>query len=267
MYSAQMFGPFTVLRDGQPIGSSKPAPSLTAARTLLKWFLIHPRVQFSTDELAEVIGPGKPNPKNRLNRTLHALRDYLEPDRGDRASAFIHSTGGGYLFDPGDCWEVDFWQARSLIAAARQSRRAGDVESAIRDLEVVAQLDARVFLPEDIYSEAFAGTRAAQESACHKAKVSLLRLYLSTHMLPQALASGLAILDHDPYDEAAVMAVAVAHAMGGDSFGGIQMLLEFRERLREDLGISPSSDVQRLVNHLRSGQPITVSPHPQSPRD
>lgn len=267
LYTARMFGPFTVLRDGETIGSGGSAPSLTAARTLLKWFLIHPQVSFSSDELADVIAPGKSNPRNRLNRTLHALRDYLEPDRGDRSSVFIKKTGAGYVFDPGGSWEVDFWQARRLISAARQARQAGDIEAAIRDLETVAQLDARVFLPEDIYTEAFADTRAAQERACRDARVSLLRLYLSSDMLPQALASALAMLDQDPYDEAAVMTVAVAHAMGGDRFAGIQILLEFRDRLNEDLGISPSSDVHRLVDHLRSGDPIRVSPAPRLRRD
>ncbi|MGY4719586.1 BTAD domain-containing putative transcriptional regulator [Naumannella cuiyingiana] len=259
-YSARLFGPFTVLRGDRPLGTAGAAPGLTAARTLLKWFLIHPGVRFSPEELAEVIAPGRSNPRNRLNRTLHYLRDYLEPDREGRPSTFIHNTDSGYRFDPAERWQVDYWQARLLIIKARQTRSRGDVDNAIHQLETLAQMDAMVFLPEDIYDDAFAETRAAHESACHEARLTLLNLYLTTQRLPQALAGGLALLDQDPYDESAAEAVAVAHALGGNRIAAIQSLLEFRARLTDDMRIRPSDDLLRLEHQLRSGAPIRTAP-------
>lgn len=255
-YRAHLFGPFTVLHRDDFLGTGA-APGLAAARTLLKWFLIHPGVRFSVIELADVIAPGAINPRSRLNRTLHYLRDYLEPHRVDRSSRFIHGAGCGYLFEPASAWSVDYWWAKSLINTASRSREAGDLDDAIGDLEKLARLEDKVFLPEEIYDDTFAETRAAQESACKEANRTLLELYLSTRRLPQALAGGLAMLDQDPYAEEAANAVAVAHARGGDRIAAVQSLMEFRTRLGQDLQIRPSGDLRQLEEELRTGAPLT----------
>lgn len=264
-YQAHLFGPFTVLHRGEPL-STGAAPGLAAARTLLKWFLIHPEVRFSVSELADVVSSDTSNPRNRLNRTLHYLRDYLEPNRVDRSSSYIRSAGCGYLFEPGGDWWVDHWWARSLINKAVASRAAGDLDAAIGHLEGLAHLEGKVFLPEEIYDDTFAEARTAQETACKEAGRTLLELYLSTSRLPQALAGGLAMLDQDPYAEEAASTVALAHARGGDRMGAVQSLMEFRIRLGQDLQTRPSDDLLQLEEELRVGELPTGLSDDSTPR-
>lgn len=223
----------------------------------MKWFLLYPEVHFTVSELVDVLAPGTSNPRSRLNRTLHHLRDYLEPDRGGRSSTFVQSTPTGYRFEPDGMWEVDYWEAKTFVCSASRATRLGDFEVAIRHLEQLTQLDSKVFLPEEIYDDAFGEIRSRQESACQEARTALLELYLSAERLPQALAEGLVMLERDPYNEAAATAVALAHAKGGDRIAAIQSLMEFRTGLQDELQIEPSEDLEKLEQRLRSGEPIS----------
>lgn len=264
-YRAQLFGPFQVLRDDLALGPAG-APGLTAARTLLKWFLLHPGTPWSPAELTE-LGSSGSTPPPRLHRTLHYLRDYLEPERGRRDSTFIRRQPGGYVFDPADRWEVDVWQVHAMVGAAGQARDRGDPEQAIEILEEIKRLDARTFLPGDLYDPTFADIRTALEATGQKAQRLLLGLYVDTGRLSLALAHGLEMREADPYDEQAARAVALAHARGGNKVAGLRVLIEFSERLEAELGVSPTPELVDLLNHLRrcATQPVRP-PAPVSDR-
>lgn len=248
-YRAQLFGPFRILRNNQPLGSAG-APGLTAARTLLKWFLLHPGAPWSSAQLT-ALGAVGGSPAPRLHRTLHYLRDYLEPDRGRRDSSFIRRQPGGYLFDPAGRWAVDVWEVRALVEAADQAQDRGDAEGAITVLKELKRLGGQTFLPEDLYDPTFAEVRTALEATDQEAQRRLLRLYLDTDRLSLALAHGLELQGADPYDEQIVRGVALAHARGGNRLAGLRVLIAFRERLAAELGVAPAAELLALEARLR----------------
>lgn len=247
-FRAQLFGPFQIYRDGMPLGA-RGAPCLSAARTLLKWFLLHPGRSWSASELAAACSPSTGPP--RLHRTLHALRDYLESQRGRGGSSFIRRQCGGYAFHPSGRWEVDVWQADASVAAATRARDRGDPELAIGILEDLKQVNARTFLPEDLYDPTFADVRRDVDATGLHADRLLLGLYVEAGHLSRALAHGLEMFQAAPYDEYAVHALAQAHLRGGNRIAGLRLLIDFSERLQAELGVSPAPELVELQDLLR----------------
>src|SRR5205807_3970182 len=115
-YTASFFGSFRVTIDDQLIGDQN---RRKRSIHLLKWFLLNPGRQISTDELCTLFWPGrgKESAVNNLQVNLNHLRRVLEPRIRTRgASTFIHRSGkyNYYRFDHRDLWWTDAWDVRDL---------------------------------------------------------------------------------------------------------------------------------------------------------
>lgn len=251
-YTAYLFGSFQVYKDRAPLGSG--APGLSAASTLLKWFLLHPEVTMRTRDLLLVLdGYPDDSSRARLNRTLHYLRKYLEPCPAGGSSTFIKNCSTGYTFEPAGQWTVDLWDVEAMLARARRAREVGDVEDEVLALESLAHLEELAFLPGDLYNDTFSEARLDAAQKCHDSRDRLLELYISTERAAQALQLGLATMEQEPYSEYAAWAVASAHAHAGDPVSAIRTLVDFRNRLQQDLGSSPGPLIVELEAGLRCG--------------
>lgn len=251
-YSAYFFGAFHVLRDDSPLGSG--SPGLATARTVLKWFLLHPNIRFEASELADLLCDDSANPtaRSRLNRAIHYLRRYLEPTSRAHPSRFIRRINKTYIFDPDGSWQVDLWDLDAAIETAHAASMRGDLETELAILESLAHHGEMTFMPADLYNDTFAEVRAAYEGICHSAQERILKLYIDSGRLAQALQTGLEILDREPYDECAAWAVAMAHAAGGDRISALRALRTFRHRLQHEMAARPGIGLIELEERLQN---------------
>ncbi|MGY2063869.1 AfsR/SARP family transcriptional regulator, partial [Nocardia gipuzkoensis] len=159
-----LFGPFRLSRDGDPLDEVA-GLGRASARTLLKWFLLHPGVRIGSRELCELLWPGRGGNVNRLHVTLHHLRHLLEPNLAARhPSTFLRSDGKGlYWFDFADRWWTDVIEVDRLYAAGKAAEADGDSENAIDAYEALLAYHHRTFLPENLFDAAFDSARAAHE--------------------------------------------------------------------------------------------------------
>jgi DNA-binding SARP family transcriptional activator len=252
-FQAWCFGPFRVLRDGAEIAD--PAwGRRTSTRTLLKWFLLNPGEPFGPGELRDVLWPGRDGAKkaNDLHVTLHGLRRVLEPGLSGRSpSRFIRTDAGRYRFDPADRWWTDMQEVGRLWTSALASRDRGDHDEAIASLDRLLGYYSQGFLPEDLYTDAFAGFRDAQEQAHDEALRMLLGLYRDTGRRFEVVTCAQRILDRDGYAEFAVTALVEAHLEQGNLAAAIGELDRFTLVQENDLGVRPSPHLLRLRDRAR----------------
>lgn len=247
-YQAWLFGPFRVRRNGVEIDDT--VWSRKSARTLLKWFLLNTRHSFSAAELCEVLWPGarESDSINKLHVALHSLRHILEPDlpRG-HVSTFIRTDHtGNYSFDPGDSWWTDVGATEWLWQSARTRRERDDKDGVISVLQRVLGYYGQGFLLEELYDDAFAPFREAQERKHDETLHTLLVLYSETGHRYEVMTCAQQILDRDPYSECAVMALVEVHVEQGNLAAAITELDRFIEKLADDLGVEPSSRLTEL---------------------
>lgn len=252
-YEARLFGPFRVLRDEVPVGG--PAGlGRASARTLLKWFLLNPETSITRIELSRMLWPDLDLEvgQRRVYSTLHYLRRFLEPELGPRQpSSFIWSVDGRYWFNPARRWTTDVAVIGQLVVEARSARHRGDTEAAICALEGVVASYRKTFLPEDVYDDRFAEARASFDVTHADSQGLLLELYLTSKRDDKALSSGLALLEHDPYSEAAIAAVARVYLRQGNPAAASQHLVRYRRHLASELGAQPGPQVCQLEHRLQ----------------
>ena len=251
-YVACLFGPFKILRDGDPL---EQALSRASARTLLKWFLLNPGARIEAADLCELLWPSfrySKNP-NRLHVTLHYLRRLLEPGLAARqSSAFIRTDGKRrYWFDPSGSWWTDVSEVERLFVAGKSAEVKGDTEAAIASYEDLLDYYDRTFLPENLFDEVFDSARTAQDVAHRTAQIRLLRLYLLRGLLHKALPCALSVLDRDPYSEEAWTAIAEVSLLQGNILAARTQLADYLDKVRRELRADPSPSALQLWERIR----------------
>ncbi|MFH5232878.1 AfsR/SARP family transcriptional regulator [Antrihabitans spumae] len=246
------------MRDGNPL---KDAAVLgrTSARTLLKWFLLHPGVRVESATLCEILWPDKQhpsNPTNRLHVTLHYLRHLLEPGLAARQpSAFIRSDGKGwYYFDFAGRWWTDVGEVERLFAEGKAAEARADAECAIASYERLLDYYDRTFLTENLFDKAFDSSRTVHDVAHHTAESRLLRLYLAQGLTHKALSCALSVLDRDPYSEEASMAIAEVSLLQGNTVTARSQLADHLTTMRQELGVNPSPSASHLWGRINITQ-------------
>ncbi|WP_433018870.1 AfsR/SARP family transcriptional regulator [Kribbella sp. CA-294648] len=243
LFEARLFGPFQILRTGSGAVESK-AMARSSVRTLLKWFLLNPGDRFEAGTLCEVLWPNASAPvlSKRLDVTVHHLRRLLEPDLPARQrSRFVRSDRDRlYWFDLGGCWWTDLQEAQALSVSARRAESVGDDEGAIALYESIVQCHEKTFLLENVFDEAFASARAAQEVAHQEALNRLLPVYVRVGALHKAIPCALALLELDPYSEVAATTLAEIHLRQGHQISARKQLFESLQRVQQELGCRPS---------------------------
>ncbi|KJK43547.1 hypothetical protein UK23_32805 [Lentzea aerocolonigenes] len=253
-YEAQFFGPFRVWRDGVPLAELN--GGRTGARTLLKWFLLHPEQSVEATRLAALLWPREKsvNCTKKLYVTLHALRRALEPElTGRQPSRFVSvDQDSHYRFDLCGMWRTDVGEVERLWAMARSAAGRDDTAGEIRACERLLDHYRQGFLPEDVYEDAFAPHRSVQDRGHDAALRRLLRLYRGAGLNYEALTTAMEILDRDPYAEVAITALVEVHLDQGNSTVALSRLDSFITTAEEELGVEPSSELLRLHEQIRN---------------
>ncbi|HWC67592.1 MAG TPA: BTAD domain-containing putative transcriptional regulator, partial [Acidimicrobiales bacterium] len=227
----RLFGGLDV--DGIPahdIGSRK-------ARTLLKALAVARGHRVTIDALTEILWPGAlpAHPVEQVQVLVSRLRATL-------GSECITRTDAGYALHY--AWlDVDELEARTTEAANRLA--AGGITGARAAAAAAVHLAAGRFLPDED------GEWAEQARRVVERTVARARLIGAEAALSAGDAAGgaelaAAALDHDPYDERALRAVMAAHAHAGRPASALAVYASCRERLAEDLGVSPTAETEHL---------------------
>jgi len=218
------------------------------ARRLLKILAVARNGTVSADRLAEILWGDDPpaRPVEQVGVLVSRLRGVLGTERLPR-------TDAGYRL------EVDWLDLDEL------ADRAAEAEAALRDGRLGAARAAATaavavargpVLPEED------GDWVEVERASGEALVASARriaadgaLRAGDHTAAAAVAE--AALAHDPYDEAVLRVLMRAHVAAGRPASALAAYVRVRERLADDLGVSPTPQTEALHDAIVLDEPPT----------
>jgi DNA-binding SARP family transcriptional activator/MFS family permease len=221
-------GGFRVERDGLPIEIAEWRSR--KARTLLKVLVARRGAPLHREQLIEVLWPGEPasNLVNRLAVATSTLRSVLDPIRTYPKDHFVASADDTLRLDL-DHVVVDVEVFLKLVASL------GDSD---RNLAEVLEFYRGDFLVEDIYEE---WARPLREEA-RAAYVSVLVRFAEEELATDrddGIAAYLRILEVDPWNEGAHLAIVDTMAALGRHGEARRAYLRYLERMAE-IGVEPN---------------------------
>ncbi len=226
------------------------------AATLFKFLLTRRGQPVHRQALLAVLWPGAPPRQGyqRLKVLVHALRRYLEPGLGRRAtSRFIVTDGECYRLAPGPHLWLDVDRFQELLREGQQALDRGQKAEALLAFEEAALLCQGDYLaegPDD-------GWVVEERERLRELALSLLErmasLYAESRRLDEAIAACRRALALDPGRERvhrALMAYLWAAGQRGEALRQYQACATV---LRETLGVPPLPETQRLYAALVAG--------------
>jgi DNA-binding SARP family transcriptional activator len=213
----------------------------------------------SADGLSSRIWDNRP--PAAADSTLHAyiyrLRRRLRPVPGCR----LHTTPAGYSIEIVPA-EIDLFVFRGEVDRARNQARVGELRESISSYRTAQGLwhgEPMAGIP---------GTHFQQEARflmierlCAYEELLATELYAGHHhsILPELFR----LVAAYPFRENLIAQLIVALYRAGRQAEALRVFWDTRSRLREDLGIEPGPELQRLQQAILSHQPVDVpSPLP-----
>ena len=251
-------GPLEASYDGLPLrlGGAR-------QRSVLACLLAEPSHQLSSDRLVDAIWGDQPPADVTLQTYVFRLRQALEPGREKgRPPSVLVTTAGGYRLDvlPGAVdastfedlvrrgqrlVQPDPQQAADLLTTALSLWR-GAVLSDLPDLDFVAPAATRL---EEL--------RLGATESCAQA-----RLALGEHDAALAILDPL-VTEHPLREHAAALRMLALYRAGrqSDALAGYRQL---RRTLDDELGVSPSQELESLHEGILRHDPGLEPPQPQT---
>ena len=212
-----------------------------------------------TERFVEDLWAGEPPPRaiGALQAYVSHLRRVLEPDRGPRRPArVLVSAAPGYRLElPTEA--VDAWHYVALVAAARGS---GDPA---RALDHLAAARARWAGPPYAASadQPWAAAEVDRLIAARSSAAELAGAAATAVGRPEdALADLEAVLRDDPLRERTAAVLARTLAAAGRQGDALAVVRATRERLVDELGVDPGSDLRAAESAVLAGE--SGSPRP-----
>lgn len=216
------------------------------ARTLVEVLALARGAVVPAERIADALWPADPpaRPTEQIGVLVSRLRAVLGSER------FIRTDAGWSLAV--DWLDADELETRVDEAAARMA--AGSPAAALAVARAALELvrgDLVADEPDAPWAEA---DRAGAARAVARARVIIAEAALATGHPPDAAAAAERALDHDPYDEQALRVLMRAHAAAGRPASALAAYARVRERLVEDLGVSPVEETEALHTAILLGR-------------
>ena len=253
LFRVYLFGPFRLFYNNEPLG--EPMWRRNKAKSLLKWFILHPGELCSADQLVDTFWP-EVSPEtaySNLHVTIHYLRRLLEPTiaRGQDSQFIRRHANNFYQFMVDDAWWSDVFEIRDLLETAKKLDKAGDgTKAAFYYRKIVAYCE-QSFLPENMYEDCFHQYRHHYECLYLQSLLRLIEIYQQRNEVHEVLEYAYQALHLDPYYEPAIKAVAAVHIEQGNVSGAARTLDDFQRFLAEELGIEPGKDILALRERIQ----------------
>jgi len=245
----QLLGRFQVRRDGEEVPPA--AFGGRKVRTLLRVLAVRRPDLVPHEVLAEALWPDQQPADPAANITVLVTR----ARRALAVPEAVVTGPGGYALGP--C-TVDVAEFLVLAQQARQRLREGRPADAGRDCAAALELWGEP-LAEDTYAE---WARSPRERLL-RARVDVLETAARAALAvgDAATAAGYAAdaATADPLRESVAVVHAQALTAAGDRAGALAALDRLRTRLRDELGVDPSTESARLQQALL-GNPVPGTP-------
>jgi len=209
------------------------------AGELFRLLLLNPGHSLFRDQVTEALWPGKSPASTRtpFHQATSALRHALEPDLPDKfLSRYLEVEGGRVTLRlPPGSW-VD-------CEAFEQHIQDEEWEAAL------ALCRGELF-PGDRYADWAAAQRERLMQCYVRALLALAREHLEAGRPQEALEACRRVLEIESWQENAVLIGMQACLALNDRAGALRLYLALERTLREELGIAPQEDLQRLYQTL-----------------
>ncbi|MEO6317565.1 MAG: bacterial transcriptional activator domain-containing protein, partial [Acidimicrobiales bacterium] len=221
------------------------------ARTLLAALAVRSPSALPVEALADLLwGERLPaRPGEQVGVLVSRLRGVVGTDRLVR-----HDAGYALVVD----W-LDVAELEARTALAQGHLHAGEALEARLAATMALDLARGSLLPEEDGAWVDGPRARAQRTVAAAGLVAAEAALLVGDPLGAAAAAA-GGLDHDPYDEAALRALMRAHVAAGRPGSALAAYARVRERLADDLGVSPSADTEALHEALLGDEPVPAAP-------
>jgi DNA-binding SARP family transcriptional activator len=218
------------------------------ARTLLKVLALARGRPVSVDRLVDCLWPAEPpaRPAAEVAVLVSRLRSVLGADRLMRSDA-------GYEL------RADWLDLDALAELAHEGSRrleAGSWALARTAAGAALALDRGGLLADEPDAPWAEVERAAAARLVSQARHTAARAALAAGDPLAATEAAESLLDHDPYDEAALQVLMAAHTAAGRPASALAAYGRARARLAEDLGVSPSPATEAVHTAILREEPI-----------
>jgi DNA-binding SARP family transcriptional activator len=223
--------------DEHALGSRK-------ARLLLKRLAVARGDTVTTGELADVVWPSTApsSPNEQVGVLVSRLRRVLG------SSAIVHADAGYRLVV--DWLDIDELSARVEEASGALSE--GRHAAAGTAAHAATAIARGRLLPDD-EGEWVGAARVWCDALVGRAHRIAAEAALGSGDPNAASASAETALLWDPYDESALRTLMRAHAAAGRPASGLAVYVRVRERLLDDLGVTPAAETEQLHDALVLG--------------
>lgn len=208
------------------------------ARTLVKLLALARGAPVNPDRIVDVLwGDVLPaRPVEQIGVLVSRLRLVLGADRVQRGDA-----GWSLAVD----W-LDVAELERRVDEAHTRLRAGSPAAALAAARAALMLVRGELLADEPDAWWADVERAAAARTIARARVLAAEAALVAGDVDDAFAAAERALDHDPYDEAALRVLMRSLAAAGRPASALAAYARIRERLIEDLGVSPTVETEDL---------------------
>lgn len=251
----EMLGPLRVWRGGMAID-----PGPLQQRVVMAVLLLHANRLLGREQLIDAVwGDAMPtHAVNLLQRHVSRLRKVVEPDRQVRGpSSQLVWADNGYVLAVAD-GGLDLEVFESMVARARATRAAGDLAGAAGQLRVASDL-WRGPLCDGLRSPLLDAERDRLAERRLDVLEEQLDLEVALGHHREAIGQLSRLTTDHPLRERFWGTLMLALYRSGRQADALQAYRSAQQRIRGDLGVEPTSSLQRLHQRLLAGDPELAS--------
>lgn len=217
------------------------------ARTMLKVLALQLGRSVSVDALVDAVWSDDlpADPARDLSVLASRARAVLGNER-------VLRRDGGYALI------ADWCDRDEVIALTREAARRhgeGDLSGARVAAEAAVALGMAPLLSDEPDAEWARGPRQETSVVVAEARGIAAEVALASGQAGDAAVHARAALAHDPFDETALRLLMRAHVAAGRPASALAAYAQVRERLADELGVSPAADTEALHDSIVLADP------------
>ena len=247
----QILGPLEVGRDGTPV-----ALGAAKQRALLAILLVHANEVVASDRLIEELWPEPPETAaNTLQVYVGKLRKALEPDRAPGSTGELLMTRApGYVLrvEPD---ELDADRFERLLSEGRSARQGNDPETAAATLRQALDLWQGPPLVDFAYDPFALAEISRLEELRLDALEGRIEAELALGRAGELVGELESLIRDNPLRERLRAQLMLALYRSGRQADALEVYRQTSETLREELGLAPSKELQRLQTDILRQEP------------
>jgi predicted ATPase/DNA-binding SARP family transcriptional activator len=243
-----LLGSFRVELDGKVL--EEKVWERRKVKSLLKLLALQPAYRLHKDQALDLLWPDldAKAASSNLYRTLHLLRQTLEPDSPSKnEDSYIIFKQENIRLNPVKGIWVDLEAFHKLLTQV-------GIGDPLPILEEALKLYQGDLLEEDPYEEWTILSREEARRAANQALLKLAEVYRQRKNYPQAIAQLQRILAKEATNENAHRELILTYTLAGQRSEALNQYQHCREVIAEELGLDPSPETLELYRLVLTGE-------------